>query len=139
MNIEEDKIRDKIIEIESYLEQLELILPSDLEEYKSNFKIKLMGERSFEKIIESVVDLAFLIIKEKNLKQPEYEKQVFDILINNKIISKELSERLQDAKGMRNIISNQYGKINDELVFNSLTEELIPDVQEFIKSINEIL
>ncbi|MBU2052877.1 MAG: DUF86 domain-containing protein [Nanoarchaeota archaeon] len=136
--MKEDKIRDKIIEIETYLEQLESILPSDLEEYKTNFKIKLMGERSFEKIVEAVEDIAFMMVKERNLKQPEYEKQVFDILANSGIISIQLSKKLKDAKGMRNIISHQYSEINDELVFNSLIEELIPDVQEFIKQINNI-
>jgi len=135
----EEKIKDKIAEIEEFLEQLESILPLDFEEYKRDFKIKLMGERSFEKIMEAVTDLAFSVIKKKELKQPEFEKQSFDILANSKIISDELSKRLQDAKGMRNIISHQYGKVNDELVFNSLTEELIPDVQKFIKSINEVL
>jgi len=136
--MKEDKIRDKIIEIETYLVQLESILPSDLEEYKTNFKIKLMGERSFEKIIEAVEDIAFIIVKERNLKQPEYEKQVFDILAKSDIIPIQLSRKLKDAKGMRNIISHQYGDVNDELVLNSLTEELIPDVQEFIKQISKL-
>src|SRR3989339_782925 len=80
-----------------------------------------------------------LYIKEKNLKQPEYEKQVFDILFNNKIISQELSLKLQDAKGMRNIIAHEYGKVDDELIFHSLTEELIIDSYEFIKQIEKVI
>ncbi len=132
-----DRISDKINEIEKFLEELESILPLSLKEYKQNFKIKAIGERYFERIIESIVDLTFIIIKEKNLKQPEYEKQAFDILKYENIISEILATRLKDAKGMRNIISHQYGKLNDELVFYSLTEELIPDVQEFIDLIKK--
>jgi len=133
-----NRIKDKIIEIEKYLEQLEFVLPSDLEEYKNDFKIKLMGERSFERIIEAVIDLSFLVVNEKNFRKPDEEEGIFDVLKSNKIISEILSEKLKDAKGMRNIISHQYGKINDELVFHSLVEELIPNVNEFLEAIKNL-
>ena len=134
-----NRIKDKIKEIEKYLEQLEEITPLEFEEYKKDFKIKLMCERCAEIIIESIIDLAFLVIKEKNLKTPEEEKLVFDILRKENIISEKLSTNLKDAKGMRNIIAHDYGKIDDELVFESLKEQLIPDTEEFIKSIRELL
>ena len=134
-----NRINEKIIEVEQFLEELESCLPDDFIEYKQDFKIRAIGERYFEKIIEAIINIAFLIIKEKNLKQPEYEKQVFDILFNNKIISQELSLKLQDAKGMRNIIAHEYGKVDDELIFHSLTEELIIDSYEFIKQIEKVI
>lgn len=133
-----NRISDKLIEIEKYLEELESILPLDFEEYKKNFKIKAVGERYFEKIVEAVIDLAFLVASEKRLRKPEEEEGIFSVLKDNKILSEELCLKLQDAKGMRNIISHQYGKINDELVFNSLTEELIPDVNEFLGVIENL-
>ena len=141
MNMDEinDRINEKIFEIETYLEQLESILPSSLENYKKDFRAKLMGERSFEKIVESIIDLGFFIINKKQLKKPETEEQTYKILYDSGIISEELSKKLSEAKGMRNIIVHRYGEINDELVFRSLSEELIPDVQEFINKINKIL
>jgi len=132
------RINDKIIEIEKFLEELESILPFSLKEYKQNFKIKAIGERYFEKIIEAIIDLAFLIIKEKRFQTPEYEKQAFDILKNENVISEILATRLKDAKGMRNIIAHEYGKIDDELVFESITEELIKDANEFIDLIKKL-
>ncbi|MBW2995234.1 DUF86 domain-containing protein, partial [Candidatus Woesearchaeota archaeon] len=84
------------------------------------------------KIIEAVVDLAFLIIKDKGLKIPEEDKEAFDILSSENVISKELAEKLKDAKGMRNIIAHEYGKIDDEIVFHSITEELEKDITDFI-------
>ena len=132
------RIRDKIEEIETYLEEFETIVPETFEEYESNIIKKAACERYAEKIIEAIVDLAFLVVKEKNFRKPENDKQTFDIFYENKIIDIGLCNKLKDAKGMRNIISHQYGKINDELVFNSLTEELIPDTKEFIEQINEL-
>lgn len=133
-----NRINDKILEIEQFLEELESSLPENFEQYKTDFKLRAIGERYFEKIIEAVVDLAFFIIKDKNLKQPDEDKQAFDILSKEKIISGNLAEKLKDAKGMRNILAHEYGRIDNELIFHSISEELIPDVQEFLKVINDL-
>lgn len=131
------RIDDKIEEIELYLTQLSEITPSSLEEYISDFKQKLMCERLFEKIIEAVVDLAFLVIGERRLKSPEDDKEAFDVLIQEGIIPEELGKKLKDAKGMRNIIAHKYGKIDDEIVFEVISEELDKDVRKFINNIKK--
>lgn len=120
------RINDKIKEIEIYLNELLEVMPRTFDEYKE-LKTKAACERYFEKIVEAVVDLAFLIIKQRRLKVPEEDKEVFDILLDENVISKELCERLKDAKGMRNLIAHEYGKIDDEIVFNSIVEELKKD------------
>ncbi len=134
-----NRIRDKIIEIEKFLKELEVSIPKSLEDYKNDFKLRAIGERYFEKIVEAMSDLSFLIIKEKKLKQPEEEENVFEILMNNNIISRDLAERFKKAKGMRNILSHQYGNIDDEVVFDSITKELQKDVNEFIEIISKLI
>ncbi len=129
--------KDKIQEIKKFLDELGSVLPSSFEEYEGDFKIRAICERYFEKIIEAVVDLSFIVIKEMGLRIPEEDKEAFDILAKEKIISEELSEKLKDAKGMRNIISHEYGKIDDEMIFESVTEELKKDISEFIKVIEK--
>lgn len=131
-----NKIKDKIEEIEKYLSELESIVPSNFEEY--NLEKKAACERYFEKIIEAVIDLAFLTIKEKGLKIPEEDRETFDILAEEGITSKELAVKLKDAKGMRNILAHKYGTVDDEIVFHSITEELSKDVKEFINFIKKL-
>jgi len=67
-----DRVKDKTNEIEGFLEELENSLPKNFEEYKTDYKLRAIGERYFEKIIKAVIDLSFMIIKSKSLKQPEY-------------------------------------------------------------------
>ena len=95
------KIRNSSIVI---IRRLPVLQCKNFNEYVNDPKTKAACERYFEKIIEAVVDLAFLIIKEQGLKLPEEEKEAFDILALEKIIDKELAEKLKDAKGMRNIM-----------------------------------
>ena len=128
-----NQINDKIKEINEFLAEFKNIIPSNFNEYKSNIEKKAACERYFEKIVEAATDLAFLIIKQKKLKIPEDDISSFSILLENKIISKNLASKLKDAKGMRNILSHQYGSIDDELVFKSIKNELESDIKEFIK------
>ena len=129
------RINDKIREIEGYLSELEEIIPKNFMEYKTDLKTKAACERYFEKIIEAVVDLAFLIIRDKGYKTPEEDKEAFDILAQENVISLELATKFKEAKGMRNIITHEYGQTDDELIFHSITQELELDVNELIKSI----
>ena len=133
-----DRIKDKTREIEEYINELSPILPHNLNEYLDNLEKKAACERYFEKIIEAIVDLAFLIIKEKQLKIPKEDKDAFDILSREEIISHELAEKLKDAKGMRNIIAHEYGKTDDNLVFHAITEELIKDAEELLKDMKKL-
>ena len=133
-----NRVNDKIKEIEKFSEELESVFPLDFEKYKKDFKTKAICERYFEKIVEAVVDLAFLVIKDKGFKIPEEDKQAFDILEEEKVISDNLCNKLKDAKGMRNIIAHEYGKVDDGIVFGAITKELISDVKGFLKNIKNV-
>src|SRR3989338_4592695 len=132
------RIEDKINEINGFLEELKGIIPSNFEEYKSNIEKKAACERYVEKIVEAVTDLAFLIIKNKKLKIPEDDIDAFNILLENKIIDEKLATNLKNAKGMKNIIAHQYGKVDDEIIFEAIAEELEIDVRNFIEKIKTI-
>ena len=134
-----ERLTDKLKEIEQYLQELSEIIPENYLDYANDIKTKAACERYFEKIIEAVVDAAFLVIKEKELDIPEDDKEAFDILLNENIISEELAGNLKDAKGMRNLIAHKYGSVDDEVVFRSITEELERDVKSFVKSLKNKL
>ena len=126
---------DKIIEIEKYSKELESFMPSDFNEYVGNIEKKAACERYFEKIIEAVIDLAFIIIKDNEFKSPEFDREAFEILAEKKFISEELSSSLGNAKSMRNWLAHQYGKIDDRKVFDSIKNELFSDIKKFLEAI----
>jgi uncharacterized protein YutE (UPF0331/DUF86 family) len=129
------RIEEKIVELEKYLEEFNLIEIPEFEEYIKDIKIKAISERYFEKIMEVIINLTLLLIRYKKLKQPEDEDHAFSILSKNKIISEDLSKRLKDAKDMRNIIIHNYLKVEDIIVYQAVTEEIIRDSDEFLEKI----
>lgn len=132
------RIGDKICEISKFLDELSNILPSNFDEYKANLEKKAACERYFEKIVEAVTDTAFLIIKFNKFKIPQDDIDAFTILLENKVIDISLATKLKNAKGMRNIIAHEYGAIDDELVFDSITEEFEIDINKFISLVKEL-
>jgi len=133
-----ERIKDKIKQIREYLGELEKIKPSTFEEYERDITKKAACERYVEKIMEAVVDLAFLIIKDKKLSLPEDDAQAFDILTNAEIIDKDLAEKLRKAKGMRNVIAHLYGEVDDEIIFKAISDQLIKDIEDFLKEVESV-
>jgi len=129
------RITDKIKEISEYLEELKEIAPATLEEYRASIEKKAACERYVEKIVEAVTDLAFLVIKIKKLKIPEDDSGAFTILYENKVIDEKLATKLKNAKGMKNILAHQYGKVDDEIVFEAVTKELEKDAKKYFKNV----
>ena len=133
------RIFDKIDQLQKFNEELLDLFPSSFNEYSSSKLIKAASERYVEKIVESLIDISFLIARERRLRISEQENDIFKLLVNEKIISESLMDKLKDAKGMRNIFAHQYGSVDDEIIFESISEELIDDVNQFIESINLFL
>lgn len=133
----ENRRGDKIIEIEEYLEELESFLPSDFEKYIGNVEKRAACERYFEKVVKAVVDLAFIVIRECDFKSPEFDREAFEILATEKIISEELSLNLGNAKSMRNWLAHQYDKIDNRKVFDAINDKLFYDVRKFLEMIND--
>jgi uncharacterized protein YutE (UPF0331/DUF86 family) len=133
----EKRIEDKIEEIEEYLSNLIRYRPCDLDSYVHNEEKKAACERFVEKIVEAVVDLAYLDIKDKKFRVPETDLAAFDISKENYIISEVLAESLKDAIKMRNVLIHQYGEVDDCIMFDVINDKIESDVNEFISNVKE--
>lgn len=135
----EDRINNKINEIEEALEELENLNIPEIEGYKNDKLLMAACERYFERIVEGLISLAFLIIRHKKLTSPETEEHAFLILANNNIISKELAKKLKDAKDMRNILAHNYEIADYSIIYHAIREEIFKDAEEFLNKIKEVL
>lgn len=133
-NIDKTKILAKLDEINSYLEELEQIKPTNFEEYEESIEKKRAIERLLQISIESIIDISYIIISNLKLGVPSDEDILFEELNNKKIISDKLTTILKEMKGFRNILVHKYGKVDDEQVFENLDK-----LEDFDKFKEEIL
>ncbi len=137
--LEPDRVRilSKLDEIIRYIEELQEMLP-DKEEYLHNLIKKRACEKTVELAIESVIDVSAMIVSAQKLGLPTSEENIFDILIEKRILSKELGEKLKDMKGFRNVLVHRYAYVDDGVVYHNLSNYL-SDFYEFKKTVESYL
>jgi len=131
-------ISRKIAELDTYLKQIkeyEKISPS---EYKREWKTQRVVERTLHMMIELCIDIANHIISDKNLRTPTSYADTFSVLMEEGIINKSLSMRLEKMAKFRNIIVHQYETIEPEIVVSILRKNL-KDFEHYKKAILNII
>ncbi len=123
-----NRILAKLDEMDRYLRELNEILPGE-EEYHSDLIKRRACEKTVELAIESLIDVAALIVSSKRFGLPSDEENIIDLLVDNRVITPDLGGKIKDMKGFRNILVHKYGRLDDKLVYRFLTG----DTGDFIK------
>ncbi len=133
-----DIIRTKIKEMDESITLIKEHLPDTFEEFSNLGLVKDGIYKRLEFCIESVLDICAVINTDLKLGVPESDENILDNLIRNNIISDELGCSLKSMKGFRNILVHRYGRINDEMVF-SIMKENLHDFYRFIEVIENFI
>lgn len=131
------RILSKLDEMIQYVKELRDMLPEE-EEYQHNLIKRRASEKTIEVAIESLIDVSAMIVSSQKLGLPANEENIFDILIENGILSKKLGEILKDMKGFRNILIHRYAHIDDVIVHHNLNN-FLDDFYEFKDAIESYM
>ena len=138
MKLDNDRILEKIDEMENYLRELEEYLPEQEEDYLNNSLRKRACERAFQLASENLLDICNLIISEKGFGMPSDSKDSVRKLAENRVLPASLSTRLEELVGFRNLLVHQYGRVDDSRSYSYLNMEL-KDFYEFIEIIDRYI
>jgi len=132
-----NRILVKLDEMDRYLRELGEILPEE-DEYHRDLIKRRACEKTIELAIESLIDVAALIVSSERFGLPSDEESIIDLLVENKVITPDMGEKIKDMKGFRNILVHKYGRLDDRLVYRFLTED-IDDFTRFRDQVNRYL
>jgi len=135
--LDKNRILSKLDELDSYLTELEDVMPKNYEEYINSIEKKRSCERLLHIMIECTIDVCSLMVKGLRLGLPAEEEDLFEKIEKKKIISKKMKEKLKLMRGFRNILVHRYAGVDDQLVFENLKN--INDFREFRKQIISFL
>lgn len=124
----------KIAEVETYLDQVKEFSKISLTAYRNDWKAQRIVERTLQMLIELCIDIANHLISDKNMRLPTGYADTFKVLMENKVISKELFKRMERMAKFRNIIVHQYEKIDPTIVISILRKDL-NDFERYKKAI----
>ena len=121
--VDRERVLAKLDELDGYLDELRTIAPSGIEEY-ARIEKKRSCERLIQVAVEATIDACAVLVTGLRLGLPAEENDLFEKLVRRGAISGGMAESLKRMKGMRNILVHQYGRIDDELVFETVRDRL---------------
>lgn len=121
--LDRERILARIDELDGYLSELRQVAPQSFEAYKTIEKRRTC-ERLLQIAIECVIDICGSMVAGLRLGLPGDADDVFEKLERASTISTPLRQTLRRMKGLRNILVHEYGKIDDELVWDTVQHRL---------------
>jgi uncharacterized protein YutE (UPF0331/DUF86 family) len=121
----------KLDEMHGYVNELRSIAPATFEEYQ-RVETKRACERLVQIAIECVIDVCQLLVSGLRLGLPAEEDDLFDKLETAALFTPETVQTVRKMRGCRNILVHQYGKVSDEIVFETIRTGL-DDFDEFTR------
>ncbi len=133
-----EQIRTKLVEIEESTDLVKENLPHSFEDFAELGLVKDGIYKRMEFAIENVFDICAIINSDLRLELPESDEGILENLVNRGILTREMSEMIRKMKGFRNIIVHRYGKIDDEIAYRNLVNN-IDDFYRFIDQVEDFL
>lgn len=128
--------RKKIEETLMYLEQ-QISLFEDVKDWTSPIE-KTALERVTQMMIEAILDTGNSMIDGFIMRDPGSYEDIVDILDDEKVISKEMSESFKEVISYRKMLVQNYVKINHDEVKAAFSKHL-PMIKQFPGHIRDYL
>lgn len=136
--IRKEEIKQKLREIDDSVNIVQENLPSIFKNFLALGLVKDGIYKRIEFAIENVIDVCSILNADLSLGVPADDDDIIEKLEVNKVLSEELIKKIRNMKGFRNILVHRYGRVQDELAFDILHNNL-SDFHIFKKEILKIL
>lgn len=108
--------------------------PENLDDHTKQDSIILNIQRS----CEASIDLAMYLVAEYKLGLPQTSREAFDLLFEDGVIDKTLSEKMKAMVGFRNIAVHDYKRVN-LVVVQQIVEINVEDFLSFKTAVTRSL
>ena len=129
-----EKISQKFIQLENYLELLKQISEESEEAFLKNQIIIGSAKYYLLVSIECCLDVANHIIASQRLRAPTDYADSFTVLEDKGIFHQQLGQRLRQMAKFRNRLVHLYGEIDDKFVYEFLKTD-VEDIRKYRKII----
>lgn len=126
-------VQRKLNQISKYLDELRPIAEGSKDDFVSS-PVHYEAERLIELIVGNAIDINFHFIKELGLSAPLRYKESFLEIGKGKILPLDLSKRISDSAGLRNLLVHNYDDVDLDRIFDGLKDG-IKDYEDYTESI----
>ena len=122
--VDEALILRKLSELDEYLQQAKEYDAITVAQYRGDWKIQRIIERTLQMMIETCVDIAGHIISEKGFRIPKSYSDAFLVLKENNVLSAELYSSAKKMAKFRNVVVHHYDKVDANIVVSILRQNI---------------
>lgn len=135
--VDRDRVLAKLDEMRGYVAELRSIAPATMQDYQRT-TTKRACERLLQIAVECVIDVCQLLVSGFRLGLPAAEEDLFDKLENSGLFKPDTASTLRRMRGCRNILVHEYGRLSDDIVFETIRTRL-GDFDQFAREVLEAL
>ncbi len=132
--IDKSLVLRKIERIDAYLKQVRQKRDPGFEVFRKDIDLQSIVLFNLIQSIQASVDIGAHIISDSEWGVPGSQADIFEILAQNKIITKQLSRLMINMVGFRNRIVHEYEKIDLRIVYD-VWQKNSKDIDKFCKSV----
>lgn len=129
-------ISRKMSSIEEHLRRIKDMPSIPLDVFKKDTNIQDILLFNLTQAIQNCIDIAAHIVSDEGWGVPGTQSDMFDILAEQGVMSKELGERLIAVVGFRNRVIHEYEKLNLDIVYK-VWQERLKDIEDFAFAVVE--
>lgn len=127
-----DLINKKLAFIESCVADLRRLAVA--ENLASDIKERRFVEHTLQLAIQACLDAASHIVSDDRLGEPQTNQDLFRLLHQAGLISREIAENLRAAAGFRNILVHGYADVDDRVTLDVL-ENHLDDLLAYVQAL----
>lgn len=121
--VDRERVLAKMDDLDRYLGELRQVIPASFEAYQA-VVVRRACERIIQIAVEAVLDICSLFVAGLRLGLPGDEEDLLEKLGAAGVLRRETADIVKRMRGLRNILVHEYGRVNDRIVYETLTQRL---------------
>ncbi len=132
--VDKSLITKKLERVGSYLEQVQRKKDPGIAAFLKDRDIQSIILFNIIQAIQSCIDIGAHIISDSQWETPSTQAEIFEILAENKVITKSLAKKMIQMAGFRNRIVHEYEKTDMKIV-HTVWKKHLTDIKRYCKSV----
>jgi uncharacterized protein YutE (UPF0331/DUF86 family) len=129
-------VRERLLLLAEYIEDLQEFSTFSLEDLIRDKRDRRYLERTLQLAIEACLDIGSHLIAELRFREPEDNRDIFRILVENGILGPEKRDDLTRMAGFRNVLVHDYARLDPAKLHWAVSHGLA-DLRYFAREIKD--
>lgn len=136
--VDRHALSSRLDALEGYLAELRSFQSVSREDFIREPALHHLAERYLHLACESVLDIAHHVISDEGYRQAQSYKEAMDVLCEEGLIDRDLTDRLKGWMGFRNVLVHLYLAIDHRRTYDAIRDDL-GDLEQFAAAMARLL